>query len=154
MDRHQTDTFAFMIAVTCLTAPMAASMVGYIAHYNFALSGPEIRIPAPVGAVIIAVVIATLVAIYFFVEGCASHDPSQARRTANRPNGSTPWRATDKPLSGNACTHSRKSAAPFLGWCGFDRPAQSRNFQSSDSWPVPQSEPGGTGLHGRHRARL
>jgi hypothetical protein len=66
MDRRQIDALAFMIAVTCFTAPMAAAMLGYIAHYNFGLSGPEIRIPAVVGAVIIAVVIATLVAIDFF----------------------------------------------------------------------------------------
>jgi hypothetical protein len=41
-------------------------MLGYIAHYNFGLSRLEIRIPAVVGAVIIAAVIATLVAIDFF----------------------------------------------------------------------------------------
>jgi hypothetical protein len=35
MDRRQVDAFAFMIAVTCFTAPMAAAMLGYIAHYNF-----------------------------------------------------------------------------------------------------------------------
>jgi hypothetical protein len=66
MDRRQIDAFAFMIAVTCFTAPMAATMLGYIAHYNFGLSRLEIRIPAVVGAVIIAVVIAALVAIDFF----------------------------------------------------------------------------------------
>jgi hypothetical protein len=54
MDRHQADTFAFMTAVTCCTAPVAAAMLGYIAHYNFGLSRLEIRIPAVVGAVIIA----------------------------------------------------------------------------------------------------
>jgi hypothetical protein len=62
MDRRQIDAFAFMIAVACFTAPMAAAMLGYIAHYNFGLSRPEIRIPAVVGAVVIA----TLVAINFF----------------------------------------------------------------------------------------
>jgi hypothetical protein len=66
MDRRQADTFAFMIAVTCFTAPVAAAMLGYIAHYNFGLSRLEIRIPAVVGAVIIAVVIATSEAIDFF----------------------------------------------------------------------------------------
>ena len=66
MDRRQADAFAFMIAFTCFTAPMAAAMLGYIAHYNFGLSRLEIRIPAVVGALIIAVVIATLVAIDFF----------------------------------------------------------------------------------------
>jgi hypothetical protein len=54
MDRRQADTFAFMTAVTCCTAPVAAAMLGYIAHYNFGLSRLEIRIPAVVGAVIIA----------------------------------------------------------------------------------------------------
>ena len=66
MDRGQGDTFAFMIAVTCFTAPGAAAMLGYIAHYNFGLSRLEIRILAVVGAVIISVVIATLAAIDFF----------------------------------------------------------------------------------------
>ena len=32
MDRRQGDAFAFMIGVTCFTAPMAAAMLGYIAH--------------------------------------------------------------------------------------------------------------------------
>jgi hypothetical protein len=80
MDRRQGDAFAFMIAITCFTAPMAAAMLGYIAHYSFGLSRPEIRIPAIAGAVIIADVIAALVAIAFSVEGRASHDPSQACR--------------------------------------------------------------------------
>jgi hypothetical protein len=62
MDQRQVDTFAFMIAVTCLTAPMAAAMLGYIAHYNCGLSRQEIRTPAVACAVIIAVVLATLVA--------------------------------------------------------------------------------------------
>jgi hypothetical protein len=66
MDRRQGDAFAFMVAVTCFTAPLAAAMLGYIAHYNFGLSRLEIRIPAVVGAVIIAAVIATLVAIDFY----------------------------------------------------------------------------------------
>jgi hypothetical protein len=63
MDRRQADTFAFMTAVTCFTAPVATAMLGY---YNIGLSRQEIRIPAVVGAVIIAVVIATSVAIDFF----------------------------------------------------------------------------------------
>lgn len=54
--------FAFMTAVTCFTAPVAAAMPGYIAHYNFGLSRLEIRIPALVGAVVIA----TPVKIDFF----------------------------------------------------------------------------------------
>jgi hypothetical protein len=66
MDRRRADAFAFMIAITCFTAPMAAAMLGYIAHYNFGLSRLEIRIPAVVGAIIIAGVIATLAAIDFF----------------------------------------------------------------------------------------
>jgi hypothetical protein len=66
MERRQADTFAFVTAVTCFTAPVAAAMLGYIAHYNFGLSRLEIRIPAVVGAVIIAVVIATSEAIDFF----------------------------------------------------------------------------------------
>jgi hypothetical protein len=41
---------------------MAAAMLGYIAHYNFELSRLEIRIPAVVGAVVIA----TFVVIDFF----------------------------------------------------------------------------------------
>jgi chromate transport protein ChrA len=60
------DTPAFMIAVTCFTAPMAAAMLGYIAHYHFGLSRQEIRTPAVVGAAVIAVVIVTLVALDFF----------------------------------------------------------------------------------------
>ena len=43
-----------------------AAMLGYIAHYNFGLSRLEIRVPAVVGAIIIAVVIATSAAIDFF----------------------------------------------------------------------------------------
>lgn len=66
MDQRQVDTSAFMIAVTCFTAPMAAAMLGYIAHYNFGLSRQEIRTPAVVGAAVIAVVIVTLVALDFF----------------------------------------------------------------------------------------
>jgi hypothetical protein len=62
MDRRQADTFAFMTAVTCFTAPVAAAMLGYITHYNFGLSRLEIRFPAVVGAVVIA----TPVAIDFF----------------------------------------------------------------------------------------
>ena len=60
------DTPAFMIGVTCFTAPMAAAMLGYIAHYKFGLSRQEIRTPAVVGAAVIAVVIVTLVALDFF----------------------------------------------------------------------------------------
>jgi hypothetical protein len=66
MDQRHVDTSAFMVAVTCFTAPMAAAMLEYIAHYNFGLSRQEIRTPAVAGAVIIAVVIATLVAFDFF----------------------------------------------------------------------------------------
>jgi hypothetical protein len=46
---------------------------------------------------------------------------------ANHPNGCTLWRAIDKPPSGDARPHSGKPAAPFLGWYGVDRPAQSRS---------------------------
>jgi membrane protein DedA with SNARE-associated domain len=66
MDRRQADTFAFITAVAFCIAPVAAAMLGYIAHYNIALSRLEIRIPAVVGAVIIAVVIATPATIEFF----------------------------------------------------------------------------------------
>ena len=66
MDQRQVDTPAFMIGVTCFTAPMAAAMLGYIAHYNCGLSRQEIRTPAVVGAAVIAVVIVTLVALDFF----------------------------------------------------------------------------------------
>jgi hypothetical protein len=66
MDQRQVDTTAFVIGVTCFTAPMAAAMLGYNAHYNFGLSRQEIRTPAVVGAIIIAVVIGTLMAIDFF----------------------------------------------------------------------------------------
>jgi hypothetical protein len=66
MDRRQADTFAFMTMVTCFTALVAAAMLGHIAHYNFGLSRMEIRIPGVVGAVIIAVVIATPVTSDFF----------------------------------------------------------------------------------------
>jgi hypothetical protein len=72
MDGRQADTFAFMTAVTCFTTPVAAAMLGYIAHYNFGLSRLEIRKPAVVGAVIIAIHQCQLI---FSVEGCASHDP-------------------------------------------------------------------------------
>jgi hypothetical protein len=66
MDQRQVDAAKFMIAVTFFTAPTAAAMLGYIAHYNFGLSRQEIRTPAVGGAIIIAVVIATLMAIDFF----------------------------------------------------------------------------------------
>ena len=66
MDQRQVDASAFMIGVTCFTAPMAAAMLGYTAHYNFGLTRQEIRTPAVVGAIIIGVVIATLMAIDFF----------------------------------------------------------------------------------------
>jgi hypothetical protein len=65
MDQRQMNVFASIIAVTCFTAPMAAAMLGYIAHYDFGLTRQEIRTPALVGAIIIAVVIATLVAVDF-----------------------------------------------------------------------------------------
>ena len=66
MDQRQIDASASMIAITCFTAPMAAAMLGYTAHYNFGLTRQQIRTPAVVGAIIIAVVIATLVAVEFF----------------------------------------------------------------------------------------
>ena len=66
MERRQADTFAFVTAVTCFTAPVAAAMLGYIAQYNFGLSRLEIRVPAVGGSIIIAVVIATSAAIDFF----------------------------------------------------------------------------------------
>lgn len=65
MDQRQVGA-EFMIAVTFFTAPMAAAMLGYIAHYDFGLSRQAIRTPAVVGAIIIAVVVATLMAIDFF----------------------------------------------------------------------------------------
>jgi hypothetical protein len=65
MNQRQ-DESAFMIAVTCFTAPMAAAMLGYTAHYNFGLTRQEIRTPAVNGAIIIAIVTATLMAIDFF----------------------------------------------------------------------------------------
>jgi hypothetical protein len=65
MDQRQINVFASIIAVPCFTAPMAAAMLGYIAHYDFGLTRQEIRTPALVGAIIIAVVIATLVAVDF-----------------------------------------------------------------------------------------
>ena len=66
MNQRQLDESAFMIAVTCFTAPMAATMLGYTAHYNFGMTRQEIRTLAVIGAIIIAIVIATLVAIDFF----------------------------------------------------------------------------------------
>jgi hypothetical protein len=66
MDQRQVDASASIIAVTCFTAPLAAAMIGYTAHYNFALTRQEIRTPALVGAIIIGVVIVTLTAIDFF----------------------------------------------------------------------------------------
>jgi chromate transport protein ChrA len=66
MDQRQVGTPAFMIALTCFTAPLAAAMLGYIAHYDFGLSRQEIRTPAVVGAAVIAVVIVTLAALDFF----------------------------------------------------------------------------------------
>jgi hypothetical protein len=66
MDQRQMNVSASIIAVTCFTAPMAAAMLGYIAHYDFGLTRQEIRTPALVGAIIVAVVIATLVAVDFF----------------------------------------------------------------------------------------
>jgi hypothetical protein len=66
MDQRQVDASASMIAVTCFTAPMAAAMIGYTAHYNFGLTRQEIRTPALVGAIILGAVIVTLMAIDFF----------------------------------------------------------------------------------------
>jgi hypothetical protein len=66
MDQRQIDASASMIAITCFTAPMAAAMLGYTAHYNFGLTRQQIRTPAVVGAIIIAVIIATRMAINFF----------------------------------------------------------------------------------------
>lgn len=66
MDQRQVDASALIITVTCFTAPLAAAMLGYTAHYNFGLTGPEIRTAAVVGAIIIGIVIATLMAIDFF----------------------------------------------------------------------------------------
>ena len=66
MDQRQLDASASIIAVTCFTAPLAAAMIGYTAHYNFGLTRQEIRTPALVGAIIIGVVIVTLTAIDFF----------------------------------------------------------------------------------------
>jgi hypothetical protein len=66
MDQRQVEASAFMIAVTCFTAPMAAAMLAYTAHYNFGLTRQEIRTPAVVGAIILGVVIVTLMAIDFF----------------------------------------------------------------------------------------
>ena len=57
MDQRQVDAAEFMLAVTFFTAPMAAAMLGYTAHYNIGLSRLEIRIPA---------IVAALVAIDFF----------------------------------------------------------------------------------------
>jgi hypothetical protein len=65
MDQRQMGVSASIVVVTCFTAPLAAAMLGYIAHYEFGLSRQEIRTPALVGAIIITVVIATLVAIDF-----------------------------------------------------------------------------------------
>jgi hypothetical protein len=47
---------------TCFTAPVAAAMLGYTAHFNFGLSRQEICTPA----VVVAIVIATFVSIDFF----------------------------------------------------------------------------------------
>lgn len=66
MDQRRVDASARMIAVTCFTAPMAAAMLGYSAHYNFGLTRQEIRTPAVVGAITMAVVIATPMAVDFF----------------------------------------------------------------------------------------
>jgi hypothetical protein len=80
MDQRPITIWASMIAVSCLTAPIAAAMLGYIAHYDFGLSRQEIRTPALVGAIIISVVIATLMTIEFSPKGCASHDRFQTLR--------------------------------------------------------------------------
>jgi hypothetical protein len=66
MDQRQVDASAFVVAVTCFTAPMAAAMLGYIAHYDCGLSRQEIRTPAVACAVIIAVVLAALVLFDWF----------------------------------------------------------------------------------------
>ncbi|MET4045690.1 hypothetical protein [Bradyrhizobium sp. RT6a] len=66
MDQRQVDASAIMIALTCFTAPMAAAMLGYTAHYNFGLTRQEIRTLAIIGAISIAIAVATLVAIDFF----------------------------------------------------------------------------------------
>ncbi|MDE5465073.1 hypothetical protein [Bradyrhizobium sp. CSS354] len=66
MDQRQVDASAIMIALTCFTAPMAAAMLGYTAHYNFGLTRQEIRTLAIIGAISIAIAVATLMAIDFF----------------------------------------------------------------------------------------
>lgn len=66
MDQRQVDASAIMIALTCFTAPTTAAMLGYTAHYNFGLTRQEIRTLAIIGAISIAIAVATLVAIDFF----------------------------------------------------------------------------------------
>ena len=44
--------------MSVLTAAFAALWLAYIAHYDFGLSRQEIRIPAVVGAAVIAVLVA------------------------------------------------------------------------------------------------
>ncbi|MET4275902.1 MULTISPECIES: hypothetical protein [unclassified Bradyrhizobium] len=66
MDQRQVDASAIMIALTFFTAPMAAAMLGYTAHYHFGLTRQEIRTLAIIGAITIAIAVATLMAIDFF----------------------------------------------------------------------------------------
>jgi hypothetical protein len=70
MDQRQVDTSALMVAVTSFTAPTAATMLGYVAHYNFGLPREEIRTPAVVAQS------SSLRSwhLIFFRKGCASHD--------------------------------------------------------------------------------
>jgi hypothetical protein len=66
MDQRLLDAAVLMIVITCFTAPVAAAMLGYTVHYQFGLSRQEIRTTAVVAAIIIAIVMATFLAISFF----------------------------------------------------------------------------------------
>jgi len=58
MDRPQIETAVIELLIGGGSATFTALMLGYVAHYDFGLSRQEIRTPAVLGAVIIAVPIA------------------------------------------------------------------------------------------------
>jgi hypothetical protein len=58
MDRPQIEAAIIMFLIAGGSATFTALMLGYVAHYNFGLSRQQIRTPAVLGAVIIAVLIA------------------------------------------------------------------------------------------------
>jgi hypothetical protein len=62
MDAPQKETAIIMSVIAGGSAAFTAVFIGYVAHYNFGFSREEIRVPAVIGAGIIA----SLIAVEFF----------------------------------------------------------------------------------------